>query len=175
LPQRSAIATAWGDAEVVRCADEVAVFRMLLPGDGLEEHRLAVDAFTVAWTGPSPAKDSASARSRRVPTMERQMVRAFSTTSKIGRGNDPGGRPLSAMVPRARGMPMAWANAGVEGAVTSTAWAPPVSFWKNAAGSCCVALTVSFAPDPPAFCGQPFPGANQRDPGLCIQSPMARS
>src|SRR5580693_3299551 len=50
-------------------------------------------AFVVALTIPSPAKASASARSRRVPTMEPRMVKAFNTTSKMGRGNDPGGRP----------------------------------------------------------------------------------
>ena len=43
------------------------------------------------------------------------MVRALSTTSKMGRGKEPGGRPLSAMVARGRAMPMACANAGSGG------------------------------------------------------------
>ena len=57
--------------------------------------------------GPYLAVDAnamASSRSRRVPTMEPRTVIRFRTTSKIGVGNSPGGRPTRLTVPLRRTM-----------------------------------------------------------------------
>jgi hypothetical protein len=52
--------------------------------------------------------------------MEPVMLMALSTTSKIGVGKSPGGRPTRATVPCRRAMPMAWPKAALDTAVTST-------------------------------------------------------
>lgn len=83
---------------------------------------------------------------RAVPTIEPAMCRPLSTTSKIGVGKSPGGRPTRAMVPPRRAMPMAWPKALLDTAVTSTPWAPPMSRWSTSTGSSCRALTVRLAP-----------------------------
>ena len=63
---------------------------------------------------------------RVAPGTDRSVTKT-GTTSKIGVGNSPGGKPTKATVPRRRAMPMAWLKALVDTAVTSTPWAPPIS------------------------------------------------
>ena len=59
----------------------------------------------------------------------------FSTTSKIGVGNSPGGRPTSTQVPGLRVIAMPCLNAVSDGAVISTPCAPPlVAFFNVSAG-----------------------------------------
>lgn len=51
-----------------------------------------------ALTLPSLANYTASASSLRLPKIDLRIVIRFSTTSKIGVGNLPGGRPFSATI-----------------------------------------------------------------------------
>jgi two-component system response regulator FixJ len=78
----------------------------------------------IGRTLPSTAKPMASSRSRRVPTIEPRMVIRLSTTSKIGVGNSPGGRPTRLTVPLRRTKRSACEKAYGETAVTRTPWAP---------------------------------------------------
>ena len=78
--------------------------------------------------------------------MEPRIVSRLSTTSKIGVGNVPGGRPTSDIVPCRRSIPMACWNAVVLAAVTTAPCAPPISRVIEATGSFSAALTATSAP-----------------------------